>query len=490
MRVAASSWYELFSPSECAKRVRLIAAGVQGADPGDYEVVLAELGGKHESDYLATLGPVVHIVGQDDAERMGLTVKAIKEGAPIIYQALFVTSVQVEGETVELVGNPDFLIRSGDGYLVRDAKLARHVEQGESPEVFRQLQAYAYLFQAVVGQPAAGLEIYDGQGLIQAVPNEGPDAFKVALAQLVKLRRSHLDTYEPVGWSKCLACTYREACWPAAEAAKDVALVYGVSQSMAKSLQEAGIGSIGALAGSEQGRLSRIAYAYGSKTRTIGAGAGALIRAAKALDENREITIAPPVIPESANYISFDLEGVPIPAMPEEAIYLWGIQVFGANSGPYQGITSDFEEGGDRRGWMRFLEAMAVIFEKFGDIPMVVYSPYEATHVKLYITRYGDWNGVGERVLRNLWDMLPAIRNSVALPLCSYSLKQVELHVGFQRTQEEFGGSWSIAQYFRAMQAQNPAIRTAIMNEILKYNAEDLLATVAVFNWLKARQAV
>ena len=134
---------------------------------------------------------------------------------------------------------------------------------------------------------------------------------------------------------------------------------------------------------------------------------------------------------------------------------------------------------------MKFLEAMERIFQVHGDLPLVVYSPYEATHVKLYLDRYGDWNGVGERVMRNLWDMLPAIRNAVALPLCSYSLKQVELHVGFERTQEEFGGSWSIAQYVRAMQSQDLKVRQSIMDEILIYNAEDLQATIRVFEWLR-----
>ena len=487
MRVAASAWYELFSPTECAKRVRLIAAGVQGAAPGAYEVVLEELGNKHEADYLATLEPAVRVGDGADEDRVAATLQAIRDQAAVVYQPFFKTTLQVEGEEVELVGNPDFLVRSGEGYLIRDAKLARHTSRDEKPEVFCQIQAYGYLHEAVLGHPAVGLEVFDGQGLIQSVVYEGPDAFRAALSQLVRLRNSALATYAPVGWSKCLACSFKPTCWPEAEARRDVSLVYGVSQGMAKSLQEAGIATIGALAGVDPERLSRVAYGFGSRVRTIGAGAGALIRAAKALDENREIAIAPPVIPPSANYVSFDLEGVPIPASPEEIIYLWGIQVFGANPGPYQGITSDFEEGGDRRGWMRFLEAMDRIFQVHSDIPLVVYSPYESTHVRLYINRYGDWNGVGERVMRNLWDMLPAIKNAVALPLCSYSLKQVELHVGFERTQEEFGGSWSIAQYFRAMQSYDPAVRQAIMGEILTYNAEDLQATIQVFDWLRCK---
>jgi len=488
MRVSASSWYELYDPSECARRVSLIAAGVQGAEPGAYEVVLEELGRRHESAYLATLEPAIRIAPGTDDQRMAATLEAIHSSAQVIYQPYFKTNLTVEGENVALVGNPDFLVLTNAGYVIRDAKLARHVSQDEMPQVYRQLQTYGFLFETLVGQ-AAGLQVYDGLGTLQDVSYEGADAFRAALAQLVRLRRSPLDFYEPVGWSKCQTCPFKSTCWPEAEARRDVSLVYGVSQEMAKSLHEAGIVTIEDLArADENGMLPLVPYRFGNKVRTIGKAAAALTLSARALVEGREVHIALPVIPPSANFVSFDLEGVPIPAMPEETIYLWGIQVFGVNPGPYQGITSDFEEGGDRRGWQRFLEAMAVIFDAHGDIPLVVYSSYEATHVRLYLNRHGDWNGVGARVLRNLWDMLPAIRNAVALPLYSYSLKQVELYVGFQRTQEEFGGSWSIAQYFRALESQDPATRNTILNEILTYNAEDLQATIRVFEWLRGLQ--
>lgn len=485
MRIAASAWYELYSPEKCAKRVRLIAAGEQGAEAGPYERVLEELGRRHELDYLATLEPAFRIEGHTDEERQAATLKAIQASAQVIYQPFFKTQLSVEGESVELVGNPDFLVRTDHGYVVRDAKLARHTSRDEKPEIHYQLQAYAYLLEAVAERTPAALEVYDGLRLIQTVEYEGPQAFLTALGQLVRLRRSPMDTYEPNGWSKCLACPFKGTCWAAAEARRDVSLVYGVSQEMAKSLQEAHIATISDLAGMDERELSRMPYRWGQQIRTIKNAAGSLIRAAKALEGNREIPILPPEFPQSANYVSFDLEGLPPGYEVDERIYLWGIQVFGANPGPYQGITSDFGEDGDRNGWMKFLEAMSTVFDQHGDIPLIVYSSYEATHVRLYLRRFGDWNGVGERVLRNIWDMLPAVKKAVALPLYSYSLKQVELHVGFERSQDEFGGSWSVAQYIKAIETRDPTLRDSIVDEILTYNREDLAATWAVFGWLR-----
>jgi len=110
------------------------------------------------------------------------------------------------------------------------------------------------------------------------------------------------------------------------------------------------------------------------------------------------------------------------------------------------------------------------------------------THINQYIARYGAPDGIAARVLRNLLDLLPLTRNSIVLPLPSYSLKVVEGYVGFQRTQDEYGGSWAMAQFILATETDDEAERNRLMGEILKYNVEDLAATWAVFDWLRGKQ--
>lgn len=81
-------------------------------------------------------------------------------------------------------------------------------------------------------------------------------------------------------------------------------------------------------------------------------------------------------------------------------------------------------------------------------------------------------------------------RATVALPLPSYSIKVVEKYVGFKRTQEEYGGQWSMAQFILATETDDEAERNRRMSEILKYNEEDLAATWAVFQWLRSKAPV
>jgi predicted RecB family nuclease len=183
----------------------------------------------------------------------------------------------------------------------------------------------------------------------------------------------------------------------------------------------------------------------------------------------------------------FDLEGMPPELEDLEKVYLWGMQVFGKKPGTFMGVTSGFGADGDREGWNAFLDAADAIFTEYGDIPFVHWHHYERTHIKQYIDRYGDPNGVAERVLQNLLDLLPVTKKSIVLPLPSYSLKVVEDYVGFERTQDEYGGSWAMAKFILATETDNEAERNALMAEILKYNEEDLAATWAVFEWLRSK---
>ncbi|MBI5199870.1 MAG: ribonuclease H-like domain-containing protein, partial [Nitrospirae bacterium] len=56
---------------------------------------------------------------------------------------------------------------------------------------------------------------------------------------------------------------------------------------------------------------------------------------------------------------------------------------------------------------------------------------------------------------------------------------------GFKRSQKEYGGDWSIAKYIEAVETEDEEKRHSLINEIIKYNKEDLQATWAVFEWLR-----
>ncbi len=110
---------------------------------------------------------------------------------------------------------------------------------------------------------------------------------------------------------------------------------------------------------------------------------------------------------------------------------------------------------------------------------------HEKAKINTYIERYGDRDGIAERVLANLSDLLPITRKAIILPEPSYSLKVVEKYTGFRRTQDKYGGDWSMAKYIEAVETDDETKRRELIDEIIKYNEEDLKATWKVLEWLK-----
>jgi predicted RecB family nuclease len=485
MRLTASEFYAYYRPSVCGLRVYLKERGEPKAEDGPYVAVLKRLGERHERAHLATLPGAVDLGELRDEELFRRTREEIEAGTPVIYQGGLRAAALIDGVECEVVGLPDFLIREGDGYVIRDSKLTRRVEKSH-PEIHCQLQTYGWLYQQNLGVPPASLQVHAGTGEIVDLEYAGAEAVLEMFEELLALKSADGEPYEPVGWSKCGACGYRERCWPAAEARRDVALVAGVDQGLSRALRDEGVESYDQLLERfAEPSLAAVEYAQGKRTRRVGdKAAGRALTMARAMAEGRDIVLSPPAVPQSPNYVMFDLEGLP-PQLDElEKIYLWGLQVFGEEGGEFECAVAGFEPVGDREGWEEFLDIAGAILARHGDIPFVHWATYERTKLDMYVERYGDRDGIAGRVRANLLDLHPIVESSIALPLPSYSLKVVEKHVGYERTLEDVAGDWAMAAYIEATEKGEP-VRSELMTRIKDYNREDLEATWAVLQWLR-----
>ena len=127
------------------------------------------------------------------------------------------------------------------------------------------------------------------------------------------------------------------------------------------------------------------------------------------------------------------------------------------------------------------------IFGLYGDIHFVHWHSYEKNYLSKYIQRHGDVDGVAARVDANLLDLFTVTKESVILPVPSFSLKVIEQYVGYKRKQSEYGGQWAMATFIEATETSDEQERQKLMAQILAYNKEDLEATWAVFEWLRAK---
>lgn len=486
MHFRASNTYDFYRPSKCERRVALRHRGVKEADRTEFDNLLARLGDRHEKAHLTTLAGVINLAGMDDEARERETLAAIRLGAAVIYQARFCVSLDLDGESSELVGLPDFLIRDGDGYLIRDSKLARHVDDKRHPEIVLQLQLYGWLYEQVVGKPPVGLQVHSGSGDLVTIPYDGGEAALGFLRELRRMRLVPEDTYEPVGWSKCNGCGYFDLCWKKAKESNDIALLPAVGQSRALELREYGLSAIAGVPAAVDDPALRQIFYQGKKKPRLRDFAVTLLRSAEAHISGKHIMIAPPELPAAANFAVLDLEGMPPYQDDLEKVYLWGLKVFGERPSGHLFAQAGFGLESDREGWFSFLRQVSNLLAEYGDIPFIHWGSCEKTKLLMYVNRFGDPDGTGARVLRNLVDLLGVVRTALVFPRPSLSLKVIEKYVRFARKLPESNGAWAICRYIEATETSNPAARAEIMGQILAYNEEDLDATWAVMEWMRS----
>ena len=488
LRLTASDFYTYFHPSKCEVRIYLKSIGMEEGLPGPFDEVLFRLGKRHEETHLATFPIYADLREGTIEERVIKTRHEIQKGTPVLYQAVLRSEYKLGGIECEIVGEPDFLVRKANDYIICDSKLSRRINEKEHPEVLRQLEIYGWLYEQAFGKPPMALHVHSGTGDIVEVPYDGGVTSLEYLEEILALKLSKSEPFSPVGWSKCGGCPFHGYCWPKAERNNDVAMVQGVDQSLAIELKNQEIDTIEDLLNHfDDNSLADFKRPQGTRVQRVGKKAVSILRNAKAMLTNQEFIIVPPSVPDHSNYVMFDLEGLP-PHLDEFGkIYLWGMQVYGEEKSDFIPAVAGFGEDGDKEGWMTFLNNAQTIFDRYDDIPFVHWSHYERTNINKYIERYGDIGGIAERVSKNLLDLLPITQNSIVLPLPSYSLKVVEKYVGYKRTLEEYGGDWAMAKYIEAVETEDPGQRNAVMNEILDYNREDLEATWAVFKWMKSK---
>ena len=486
MDLSATDIYSLQRPSQCGLRVYLLAKGEEPAPPSEMDQTLMEKGKEHERRHLETLGDYVRPAGFTLEARAADTRRLVEERAPVIYQPALMAEATGELAGNRIVGIPDFLILENGEYRIRDVKLARQVGDGHHAEIEAQIGVYGWLFRQSFGVPAAALEVALGDGSVTELPDDGGAEALQQLGEVAYYSSLSEEPYEPVGWSKCGGCGYRERCWEPAMERNDVATLTGVDQNIARALRSEGVETVAQL----QQRFDAVSLSdfkrpVGQRMQRVGTAATAILARAEARRTGSPLPLGPFGVKDSSNYVVFDIEGLPPYADEGTMAYIWGIQVFGKDGGPFTPAVAGFDEDGDRRGWHDFLANCRAVFERHGDIPFLHWASYEKARINEYVERHSDLDGTASRVLGCLTDLYTLTVRAFALPVPSYSLKAVEGLAGYERSMEDYGGDWSIVQYMKAQASDDPSERQAIIDEIVLYNREDLEATWAVFEWLR-----
>jgi predicted RecB family nuclease len=225
IRLNATDFFTLYRPSRCENRVYLKQIGQKEAQSGPFEQVLYRLGERHETSHLNQFPEFIDLQSGTLEERARRTKEEVQKGSPVVYQGILRSQCRLGDMECDIIGEPDFLIRNKNNYIIRDSKISLRITEKDHPEILRQLEIYGWLYEQTFGQPPAGLQVHSGTGDIVEIPYDGGLTALQTIQEISTLKLAPNEPYSPVGWSKCGGCLFHEYCWSRAEKDRDVALV-------------------------------------------------------------------------------------------------------------------------------------------------------------------------------------------------------------------------------------------------------------------------
>ena len=447
------AWYDVNPPEE-----------LEPEEDRFYELI-AEYGIAHEKSVLEAFPDAVEAASAEH------TLELIEKKVPVIYQPVLVDSKN------GVIGKPDFLILTDSGeYQVADAKLASSVDN--RPEIRLQLGVYRML----LGTELPAL-VYLGNGEVAEVGDESLKPAEKYLSSMKEILSEDSPPAAYFGESKCKVCPYDDICRPEFIAAEDLSLVYGLDGRNVSGLKSQGINTVSELASAEAEEITDVPYLKGHEKKERA------VLQAKSYLSGEVIEIKPIELP-AGTWVHFDVEVNPLcdPAQ----VYLWGWLAPPYERDSFSYTWSDGTLTQDKSAWLEFLAAIEGLKKRYSDLVLVHFSHYEVTQIRSYAERYEMQEHTTVAWLLGdespLFDLLPAIKNSLVLPLLGYGLKAIckdERLVNFQWEVEESGSQWSVVRYIDYLNAEDPEERERIKAEILSYNRDDVLATRAVEEWVR-----
>jgi uncharacterized protein len=422
-----------------------------------------------------------------------LTVAAMRDGAPVIYQPHLV----VDGWQ----GHPDFLFRcAGNGcpchgyhYTPWDAKLARSAK----PYFLIQLCAYADMLEALRGYRPTELVFVLGQG------TELRFETRRFFHYYRQLRRSFaafqdswkLDAVPDPGLDRSWGQWSRAAERLLAEC-DHLSQVAGISRGQVRRLEEDGIGSLTALAACDQGRhVPRVSDAVYQRLRVqarlqLDSRGRELplwrLRTQVPEEPRRGLAMLPP---PSDNDVFFDMEGFPYAQGGLE--YLWGAVTVGEAAPRFHDWWAH-DEVEEKAAFEGFIDWVVARWRQDPTLHIYHYAAYETSAAKRLMGKYATREAEVDDLLRHgvFVDLYAVVKQGFVIGTSSYSLKEIERLYLPPRSGDVVSASASVIEYQRWMDLGESRRwqESPVLEGIRNYNRVDCESTWGLRSWLLDRQ--
>ena len=428
--------------------------------PSDFLKRLWKVGRNYESkviDFFKYERPKFKVGDYDKG--FSETITMMKRGVETIYQGVL--------KNDELTGIPDFLIKapgySDFGNYYYYAVDIKGATTSKERYLF-QLASYSYLLGEVQGfTPLSG-------GLLLLDMDLQIRYFCALMKQVVfaiKESKNILTNNETIPDlfidSNCQMCQWFSFCLPEANEKKDLSLIAGVNRKIKDKLLKISVNNYAELSKCSIEDFSSIEELSAEKGKNI-------IIQAKALEEKKIYLKSMPEIPINGNEIYLDLESdMTFDEKGMELIrvdYLVGLLKHNNGKNEYSSLLLTEDENQLAKDFTAFLrDHMDFTFYHYGHYEQSIFNE--------------KWKDLPKVKLVNIEKI---IKDSLILPVTSYSLKNIAKSLGFHWKNKEANAMQSMCWYSVYLETKDKKF----LDLSIQYNEDDCLALLFIKNWLLA----
>ena len=449
--------------------------------------LLAEKGGLHEHDFLARVRAedreVVEIAMDDQWDfdmAAAHTVDAMRSGADVISQATFVDR--------RWRGRADFLLRMPGAtklgawrYEALDAKLAR----AEKPTYVLQLCFYSDGIAAIQGERPEHMHVFLGVGETRTLRYDDFAAYYRRVRTRFESAIAAPVATEPYPVEHCALCDFRGICNARWRAEDSLVLVAGARRAQVARLRDAGLPTLAALAQAPKGTAVPQLPAHAFEAMRDQAALQLKTRASGRLDwhpldsgTGRGFALLPRPSPGD---IIFDIEGDPFWEPARGLHFLFGILLGDGDDWQYRAMWAH-DRDGERRMFEDFVDLVHARLTADPAMHVYHYGTYENAALKQLMGIYATREDEVDELLRRgvLVNLHTVVRQGLRAGVETYSLKEIEALVPFERRADVRSGIGAVLAYEQWMRLREDGL----LASIAEYNEDDCRATLALRDWL------
>jgi uncharacterized protein len=460
--------------------------------------VLQQRGLELERLYLDTLraeGLTIATVGEGDRETgLDRAIQAMQGGADVVYQATL--------RNGRWHGRADFLRRverpsrlGGWSYEVVDAKLARDSRAG----TMLQLCLYSDMLTDIQGILAEQMHV--------VMPGEALrlESFRVhdflAYHRLVQRRlKAAVDGAAPESYPEpvpqCDICRWWPRCDQQRRQDDHLCLVAGISKLQIHELRAQEIYTLAALAKlpvplaflpARGAPETYVRVREQARVQFEGRRAGVPRYETLAVVEGQGLCRLPAPSPGD---VFLDLEGDPfVGTSGLEFLLGW---TTGSSDRPEYDTRWAFDPAAERAAFEAFIDFVMARLQRFPDFHVYHFAPYEPAALKRLMGRYATRESKLDRLLRaeRFVDLHAIVRQALRASVEAYSLKQLEVFFGFERTVPLREASLHLRALERAVElGKRETLPDKTWRAVEAYNRDDCIAAMRLRDWLEEIRA-